>query len=103
LLERDPQSKELGFSPALLSHGQVGNKQTGIGFALSTPILYYNLALVKAAGGDPDKLPSSWDEVVALAPPSTGRPTLSVACFLTGPSPAIGLGRVSSSVTVAAC
>ena len=39
LLERDPQVKELGFFPALLSLGQVGNKQTGIGFALSTPIL----------------------------------------------------------------
>jgi multiple sugar transport system substrate-binding protein len=67
LLNRDPQIKELGFSPALLSLGQVGNKQTGIGFALSTPILYYNLALVKAAGGDPDKLPTTWDEVVGLA------------------------------------
>lgn len=39
LLERDPQVKELGFSPPLLSLGQVGNKQAGIGFALSSPIL----------------------------------------------------------------
>ncbi len=66
-MDADPQTKDLGFSPALLSLGQTGGKQTGIGFALSTPILYYNADLVKAAGGDPDKLPSSWDEVIKLA------------------------------------
>jgi multiple sugar transport system substrate-binding protein len=66
-LAADLETKDLGFSPALLSLGQTGGKQTGIGFALSTPILYYNADLVKAAGGDPDKLPSSWDEVIKLA------------------------------------
>jgi multiple sugar transport system substrate-binding protein len=66
-MDADPETKGLGFSPSLLSLGQTGGKQTGIGFALSTPILYYNTDLVKAAGGDPDKLPSSWDEVVKLA------------------------------------
>ena len=66
-MDADPQVKELGFSPSLLSLGQVGGAQTGIGFALSTPILYYNTQLVKEAGGNPDKLPSSWDEVIKLA------------------------------------
>ena len=66
-MDADPQVKELGFSPSLLSLGQVGGAQTGIGFALSTPILYYNTQLVKEAGGNPDKLPSSWDEVIELA------------------------------------
>ena len=66
-MDADPQTKELGFSPSLLSLGQVGGKQTGIGFSLSTPILYYNADLVKAAGGDPDKLPSTWDDVLKLA------------------------------------
>src|SRR5262245_39026824 len=42
-LDRDPQTKELGFSPALLPLGQVGNKQTGIGFYLFAPILNYNM------------------------------------------------------------
>jgi len=67
LMHADPGIKELGFSPSLLSLGQVGNKQTGIGFSLSTPILYYNTALVRAVGGDVDKLPASWEEVVKLA------------------------------------
>ncbi|MDH4392120.1 MAG: ABC transporter substrate-binding protein [Aquabacterium sp.] len=66
-MDADPQVKELGFSPSLLSLGQVGGAQTGIGFALSTPILYYNTQLVKEAGGNPDKLPTSWDEVIKLA------------------------------------
>ncbi|MGY8679466.1 extracellular solute-binding protein [Bradyrhizobium sp. UFLA05-153] len=66
-LAADPETRDLGFSPTLLSLGQVGGKQTGIGFALSTPILYYNADLVRAAGGDPDKLPTSWDEVIKLA------------------------------------
>jgi len=66
-MEADPETKDLGFSPSLLSLGQTGGKQTGIGFALSTPVLYYNVDLLKAAGGDADKLPSSWDEVINLA------------------------------------
>lgn len=66
-LSSDETVKELGYSASLLSLGQTGPKQTGIGFALSTPILYYNADLVRAAGGDPDKLPTSWDEVVRLA------------------------------------
>ncbi|MFN9771381.1 MAG: ABC transporter substrate-binding protein [Burkholderiales bacterium] len=66
-MDADPQTKELGFSPTLLSLGQVGGRQTGIGFALSTPILYYNAALVKEAGGDPSKLPTTWEQVTKLA------------------------------------
>lgn len=63
----DAQTKELGFSPSLLSLGQVGDKQTGIGFALSTPILYFNAQMVKEAGGDPANLPKSWADVTRLA------------------------------------
>jgi len=66
-MDADPATRELGFSPTLLSLGQVGGRQTGIGFALSTPILYYNTQLVKEAGGNPDRLPTSWDEVIKLA------------------------------------
>lgn len=66
-MDADSETVSLGFSPTLLSLGQVGGKQTGIGFALSTPILYYNVDLLKAAGGDPEKLPTSWDEIIRLA------------------------------------
>ena len=66
-MDADPQTRELGFSPSLLSLGQMAGQQTGIGFAMSTPILYFNTQLVKEAGGNPDKLPTSWDEVIKLA------------------------------------
>lgn len=66
-MDSDPETSSLGFSPSLLSLGQTGGKQTGIGFAISTPILYYNVDRLKAAGGDPEKLPTSWDEVIHLA------------------------------------
>ena len=66
-MDADPETASLGFSPSLLSLGQTGTKQTGIGFAMSTPIMYYNADLLKAAGGDPDKLPTTWDEVIRLA------------------------------------
>ncbi|WP_159351190.1 ABC transporter substrate-binding protein [Roseomonas harenae] len=67
LMQDDAETTAQGYSETLLSLGQVGGKQTGIGFALSTPVLYYNLGLLRRAGGDPEKLPSSWDEVNAMA------------------------------------
>lgn len=63
----DARIAEQGYSETLLSLGQVGGKQTGIGFALSTPILYYNVDLMRRAGGDPARPPSSWEEVINLS------------------------------------
>ena len=42
-----------GYDGALLTLGQVKGKQYGMGFSLSTPIIYFNADLVKKAGGDP--------------------------------------------------
>lgn len=67
LMEADPETPSLGFSPALLSLGRIGATQTGIGFSLSTPIFYYNLDALKRAGHDGETLPTSWDEMMALA------------------------------------
>lgn len=66
-MDADARIADQGYSPSILSLGQVGGQQTGIGFALSTPILYFNGNMVKEAGGNPEKLPVSWDEVVKLA------------------------------------
>jgi len=63
----DARIAEQGYSESLLSLGQVGAAQTGIGFALSTPILYYNVELLRRAGGNPDNLPTTWEQVAALA------------------------------------
>jgi multiple sugar transport system substrate-binding protein len=57
---------KLGFSDNILKLAQVKGKQVGLAFATSNPIMYYNADLVKAAGGNPDMPPKTWDEVIAL-------------------------------------
>ncbi|WP_105437078.1 ABC transporter substrate-binding protein [Neorhizobium sp. T25_13] len=57
---------KLGFSDNILKLAQVKGKQAGLAFATSNPIMYYNADLVKAAGGNPDVPPKTWDEVIAL-------------------------------------
>ena len=56
-----------GYSPALMSLGQVNDKQAGIGFSLSTPIVYYNMDLLGRAGVDAAALPKTWDDIIAAA------------------------------------
>lgn len=58
---------KLGYDGSLMTLGQVKGKQFGIGFSLSTPILYFNADLVRKAGGDPDKFPADWAGIFALA------------------------------------
>ena len=59
-------SKE-GYHKAMLAIGTYNGKVYSLPFAVSLPISYYNVDLVKKAGGDPDNLPKTWDEVIALA------------------------------------
>ncbi len=63
--EGDPA--KLGWTPSILELAKVGGKQVGLAFSASNPILYYNAALVRRAGGDPDNFPSDWDGVLQLA------------------------------------
>lgn len=63
--EKDWASK--GYDGALLTLGQVKGKQYGMGFSLSTPIIYFNADLVKKAGGDPANFPKTWDGIFELA------------------------------------
>lgn len=55
-----------GFSNRILKLAQVGDQQVGLAFATSNPIMYYNADLVRAAGGNPDQPPTTWDEVISL-------------------------------------
>ncbi|MBZ5759278.1 MULTISPECIES: ABC transporter substrate-binding protein [Rhizobium] len=66
LIKKDGNMAEEGFSDTILKLAQVNGKQLGLAFATSTPIMYYNADLVKAAGGNPDVPPTTWDEVIAL-------------------------------------
>lgn len=55
-----------GFTPSVLSLGQVMGEQRGLAFSASTPVVYVNADLVAEAGGDPDAFPSDWDSLIAL-------------------------------------
>lgn len=67
LVKKEGNMAEKGFSDTILKLAQVKGKQVGLAFATSNPIMYYNADLVKAAGGNPDNPPKTWDEVIALA------------------------------------
>lgn len=55
------------YEPSILNLGKVDGKIYGIGFNASTPIVFFNADLVKQAGGDPDKFPTNWTELIALS------------------------------------
>ena len=56
-----------GFHQAMYDIGSQNGQVYALPFAISLPIAYYNLDLVKRAGGDPASLPVTWDGVLALA------------------------------------
>lgn len=47
----------------ILSLAQVDGEQIGMPFSISTPIVFYNADLFKEAGLDPNKPPTTWEEV----------------------------------------
>jgi multiple sugar transport system substrate-binding protein len=49
-----------GMFPKGLELGKVDGKTYGLAYTFSTPILYYNADLFKAAGLDPNNPPKSW-------------------------------------------
>lgn len=54
------------FYPALMENGKADGKTWGIPFQRSTIVMYYNKDLFKAAGLDPEKAPSTWEELVDM-------------------------------------
>jgi multiple sugar transport system substrate-binding protein len=65
--EGDPAVQ--GYSAGLLALGHFGGIQSGLAYAASNPISYYNIDLLRRAGADPDPdaFPRTWDEVIALS------------------------------------
>jgi sn-glycerol 3-phosphate transport system substrate-binding protein len=56
-----------GFYPSFMQNSQTGGKTWGIPFQRSTIVMFYNKALFKEAGLDPEKPPVNWAETVAYA------------------------------------
>ena len=55
------------FYPAFLANSQADGQTWSIPFQRSTVVMYYNKELFKQAGLDPDKPPTTWDELRADA------------------------------------
>jgi sn-glycerol 3-phosphate transport system substrate-binding protein len=70
LIEKDggtPAAYMQQFWPALAPNAVIGGRVYGVPFQNSTPLLYYNPALFKEAGLDPDKPPADWQDWLAAA------------------------------------
>jgi len=64
--------------------GQLDGKTYGLAYVFSTPVLFYNADLFRAAGLDPESPPSNWEEVHAAAVAihqATGKPGLLTGIF----------------------
>jgi sn-glycerol 3-phosphate transport system substrate-binding protein len=56
-----------GMVPAGLKLGEIDGKTYGLAFTFSTPVLFYNATVFRAAGLDPERPPRNWDEVKQAA------------------------------------
>lgn len=56
-----------GFHQAMYDIGTASGKVYALPFAISLPIVYVNLDLVKQAGADVNNLPTTWDGLLDLA------------------------------------
>ena len=54
------------FYPALMANGKIEGQTWGVPFQRSTIVAYYNKDLFRAAGLDPEKAPTTWDELVQM-------------------------------------
>ena len=67
-----------------LDLGRLDGKTFGLAYVFSTPVLFYNADLFRAAGLDPDKPPRTWDDVAAAAraiTDHTGHPGMIAGVF----------------------
>lgn len=55
------------YTPQMAALGVVDGKQYGLPVNASSPIMFINANLVKKAGGDPDKMPTTFPELIELA------------------------------------
>ena len=61
------QQHTQGMVPAGLKLAAMNGKTYGIPYVFSTPMLFYNADLFRAAGLDPDKPPRTWAEIKAAS------------------------------------
>lgn len=64
---RELQAHYIGLHPRGLALAQLNKKTYGLPYVFSTPVLFYNAEVFKAAGLDPNKPPRTWKEVKQYA------------------------------------
>jgi sn-glycerol 3-phosphate transport system substrate-binding protein len=62
-----------GFMPAYLKSAQTEDHLWSVPFQRSTAVMYYNKQAFKDAGLDPEKSPTTWDEMVAAGKAVTAK------------------------------
>ncbi|SFT84939.1 ABC transporter substrate-binding protein [Paraburkholderia aspalathi] len=67
LLNADKDWAKHSYQPASDALCRYGNRTYGLPNLVSVPIVYYNVDLVKQAGGDPNRLPQTWEQISNLA------------------------------------
>ena len=55
-----------GFYPALMANGRIEGQTWGVPFQRSTIVAYTNKDMFREAGLDPEKAPTTWDEMVSM-------------------------------------
>ncbi|MBX8825535.1 extracellular solute-binding protein [Ochrobactrum sp. SFR4] len=66
LVEKEINFEAQGFTQTILNLAKVGDRQVGLAFATSNPIMYYNADLFKKVGENPDTPPATWDDVIRI-------------------------------------
>ncbi|SFV14875.1 extracellular solute-binding protein [Bradyrhizobium arachidis] len=66
-ISTEPEWIQQGVADAIRNIGSPGDKAYAVPYSLTTPVLFYNNALLARAGADPAKLPTTWDGVFDLA------------------------------------
>jgi multiple sugar transport system substrate-binding protein len=66
-IQKEAGWASMGYDGSLMTLGHVKGRQYGMGFSLSTPIIYFNGDLVRKAGANPDAFPNTWEGIFALA------------------------------------
>jgi len=66
-IARETAWAELGYTASVADVGRVEGQVHGLPFQISVPVTYFNLDLVRRAGGDPANLPRTWDGAIDLA------------------------------------
>ena len=56
-----------GFYPAFMRNGQIDGHTWGVPFQRSTVVMFYNKAIFKEIGIDPEKGPATWEEHMDIA------------------------------------